>query len=355
MAKHGCFPSVLLSLAVLFTAGLLGGRSHCYVEASEEDGLTVEYGRKVVGEFMTETGFYQSIMVNDNSPLVNFRSKYQDIQVHESSYYGKILVLDGVVQLTERDADSYNEMMAHIPMMAHSAPKRVLVVGGGDGMVLSEVLKHPMVEHVDHVDLDEGVINTCKEHFSWGKAWDDPRVTLHIADGAAFVRDAPAGSYDVIVQDSSDPSSWDENGQEVILPSSVLYSEYHLKNLVRALSPHGVFNFQAETFQLPSDLKGISEWRDMVLEVGFESAQYGSLTISSYPTGQIGFLLCKKCSKSGSSTEDVEHRFREMVQAGTGTTYYQPKLQKSSFDLPLWVEKSIYGELDQYSNPTAQC
>jgi len=329
-----------LSLLVLCLVGLIGGCSH-RVDAAD-DGITVEHGRRVVGEYMSETGFYQSITVTNESPLIKFKSRYQDIEVHESKYYGKILVLDGVVQLTERDADSYNEMMAHVPMMAHSAPKRVLVIGGGDGNVLSEVLKHPMVEHVDHVDLDEGVIETCKEHFSWGKAWDDPRVTLHISDGAAFVRNAPAGHYDVIIQDSSDPFTWTDEGHTVELPSSVLYSEEHLGYLFRALSPEGVFNFQAETFNLPSDLKGIKDWRYDALETGFESAQYGSLMISSYPTGQIGFLLCKKNKESGPSMEEVEQRFEEIVQAGLTTTYYQPKLQKSSFDLPLWVEKSIY-------------
>uniref|UniRef100_A0A7S4HI37 PABS domain-containing protein n=1 Tax=Odontella aurita TaxID=265563 RepID=A0A7S4HI37_9STRA len=93
----------------------------------------------VIGEYIAETGFYQSMRLTEDAPIVSTRSKYQDITVVESDYYGKILVLDGVVQLTEKDADSYNEMMAHIPMMSHNAPSRVLVIGGGDGYVLSEV------------------------------------------------------------------------------------------------------------------------------------------------------------------------------------------------------------------------
>ena len=91
------------------------------------------------GEYISETGFYQSITLNSEEPIIKTRSKYQDISVVESDYYGKILVLDGVVQLTERDANSYNEMMAHPAMFSHKAPKRVLVIGGGDGYVLSEV------------------------------------------------------------------------------------------------------------------------------------------------------------------------------------------------------------------------
>ena len=91
------------------------------------------------GEYISETGFYQSITLNNQEPIIETRSKYQDISVVESDYYGKILVLDGVVQLTERDANSYNEMMAHPAMFSHPSPKRVLVIGGGDGYVLSEV------------------------------------------------------------------------------------------------------------------------------------------------------------------------------------------------------------------------
>merc|ERR1712038_171467 len=120
-------------------------------------------------------------------------------------YYGKVLILDGVVQLTEKDGDSYNEMMVHPAMFSHPLPKRVLIIGGGDGYVLSEVLKHPEVEHVDHVDLDSVVIDVCREHFQWGSAWDDPRVHLHFADGAQFVEEAEEGFYQVIIQDSSDP------------------------------------------------------------------------------------------------------------------------------------------------------
>ena len=115
------------------------------------------------------------------------------------------------------------------------------------GYVLSEVLKHPEVEHVDHVDLDGEVIQVCRDHFSWGNAWEDPRVTLHIADGAAFIANATDSSYDVIIQDSSDPYTWDdETGEKIDLPSKTLYSDAHFTNISRALGEKGVFSFQAE-------------------------------------------------------------------------------------------------------------
>ena len=91
------------------------------------------------GEYIAETGFYQSIALTDDEPLFEKTSEFQRISVLKSKHYGKILVLDGVIQLTEKDADSYNEMMTHPAMFSHPAPKRVLVIGGGDGYVLSEV------------------------------------------------------------------------------------------------------------------------------------------------------------------------------------------------------------------------
>ena len=92
-----------------------------------------------IGMWEEDIGYYQSLRVSTDSPILRIVSKYQSIEVHVSTYYGKILMLDNVVQLTERDADSYNEMMAHMPMMQHENPKRALIIGGGDGYILSEV------------------------------------------------------------------------------------------------------------------------------------------------------------------------------------------------------------------------
>ena len=197
-----------------------------------------------ISEHDVETGFTQSITIKRNSPIFTKKSKYQFIEVHESDHFGKILVLDGVTQLTERDGDSYNEMMAHVPLFQHANPKRVLILGGGDGYILSEVLKHATVEHVDHVDLDEQVIETCKKFFKWGNAWSDPRVHLHIEDGAKFVERTEPGFYDVVIQDSSDPWTSNEKGETIPLPSGSLYVPKHYSNIFRALAQDGILNFQ---------------------------------------------------------------------------------------------------------------
>ncbi|GKY92905.1 hypothetical protein MPSEU_000259500 [Mayamaea pseudoterrestris] len=296
-----------------------------------------------IGEYFPETGFYQGLRIKDSKPLIRKQSPYQLIEVHHNPHFGRILVLDGVLQLTERDGNAYNEMMAHLPLMQHPNPKRVLVIGGGDGYVVQEVLKHESVVHVDHVDLDEDVIQVCKLMFPWGAVWDDPRVKLHIKDGAAFLDQVADQTYDVIIQDSSDPWTHDEIGERVDLPSSVLYSVEHFANLYRKLKPNGVLNIQAESLQIPSDLEAIGKWRDLAFHVGFVEARYASIMISTYPTGQIGCIVAEKSAPLPNQEELMRKRFASICNAGKATTYYHPRLQNSSFDLPFWAEKEIYG------------
>ena len=300
--------------------------------------------KRVVTEHNSEIGFTQSILLSEEN-IYEHQSEYQKIRIHKSKHYGKILVLDDVVQLTEKDADSYNEMLTHLAMMEHPCPKRVLIIGGGDGYVTREVLKHDCVEHVDHVELDPDVIAACKLHFPSTKAaWDDPRVKVHVCDGMAFVKDAPSHTYDVIIQDSSDPFAVDEEDAEkhVDLPSSVLYTSDHFAHMHRILKADGIMNFQSETIHIPSDIKGVKSWRDQALNVGFESADYATIFITTYITGQIGCLLCRK-NKLDRPLEEVRKRWEGMEKNGLGTSYYHPGLQRSSFQLPLWAHRAIYG------------
>jgi len=300
-----------------------------------------------IGEFEHSIGFYQAIEMVENSLLFAKQSKYQLIEIHQTKFYGKMLVLDEVIQLTERDADSYNEMMAHVPMFQHANPKRVLVIGGGDGYVLKEVLKHPSVESVDHVDLDGDVIKMCEMHFpQWGDAWKDPRAHLHICDGAKYVRDTSDNVYDVIIQDSSDPWIAGEDGVMIPLPSGVLYEQEHICNLHRILKPDGILNIQAESFNVPTSLQGIIAWRKTMEACGFEKSRYGSIHTSSYPTGQIGLLLGEKNPSTSSEMKSISTRYKQIVDNGDKTSYYHPPLQRGCFELPLWVHDSIYAKED---------
>ena len=139
--------------------------------------------------------------------LAHVRSPYQDIQVIESASHGRVLVLDGAIQITEADEFVYQEMLAHVPLLAHGAARRVLIIGAGDGGVLRRVLQHRGVEHAVMVEIDGEVIRLSREHLPGigGDAWTDPRAEIIVGDGIAYVAAAAPDSFDVIIVDSTDP------------------------------------------------------------------------------------------------------------------------------------------------------
>lgn len=148
----------------------------------------------------------------------------------------------GVIQCTDRDEFSYQEMIAHLPLCSlDEAPKRVLVVGGGDGGVLREVTRHESVEKVDLAEIDGMVVDVSRKHFpKMALGFDDPRVSVHICDGIDFVKKAEAGSYDAIIVDSSDP----------VGPAEVLFQRPFFEAMFAALRPGGVVCTQAESLWL---------------------------------------------------------------------------------------------------------
>ena len=215
--------------------------------------------------------------------LVNGRSKFQDVLVFKSKTYGTVLVLDGVIQVTERDEFAYQEMIAHLPIFACStAPKKVLIVGGGDGGVLREVVKHAGIEEIHMCEIDEQVVEVGKKFFSktMATAFDDSRVKLFIDDAARYLREEGAGqNYDVIICDSSDP----------VGPADVLFQPEFFLSMKNALNPKtGVICTQGECQWLHLDfIHGvIGKVRDL-----FPSVKYAYTTIPTYPSGQIGFLI----------------------------------------------------------------
>jgi spermidine synthase len=363
---------------VAFVLLLLG--LQCFVPAAEphdadssDDSSGDSSGEthlKKVHEEEDEIGFIQTLLIHPN-PIASLQSEYQTIEVYESNHFGKVFLLDENLQLTERDAPHYNEMLAHVPMMEYLAVQQpdegetinVLVIGGGDGYVVSELLKFPNVA-IDHVDLDEGVIKVSKEHFEWSSAWEDERVNLVVGDGAAFVKKQVERKkkYHVIVQDASDPFWYDDKGEQTILPSHVLYDLKHFANIYALLQEsNGVVMFQAETYNIPSNLKEIQKWKGSLEAIGFAGVRYGSIAIPTYSTGQIGFfvahasnigekdMVCKSNDDGGVCGMDlsgglidwslVSSQFEKLK--GT-TKYYHPRIHRSAFDLPFWVEEAIY-------------
>jgi spermidine synthase len=247
------------------------------------------------------------------------KSQYQDVLVFESETYGNVLVLDGVIQCTERDEFSYQEMIAHLPLASHPNPKKVLVIGGGDGGVVREVLKHDTVEEVVLCDIDEAVIRASKTYLPhMSSLLESPRVRVFIGDGFKFLAENQA-TYDVIITDSSDP----------VGPAESLFQKPYFKLLHDALAPGGHISTQAECLWLHLHL--ITQLRNMTREI-FSVSEYAFTAIPTYPSGQIGFIVCSKAEGRVLS---------EPVRKVEDTRYYNEQVHRSAFILPEFARATL--------------
>jgi len=165
-------------------------------------------------------------------------SPFQHIEIWETTDFGNLMVIDGFVMLSSRDNYLYHEMMSHPALFTHPAPKRVVIIGGGDCGTLREVLKHPGVQHVLQVDIDERVTRLAEEYFPELCASNhDPRAELYFGDGIQWVKDAAPGSIDLVIVDSTDP----------IGPAEGLFSEAFYRDCHRALGESGLIVQQSES------------------------------------------------------------------------------------------------------------
>src|SRR5487761_2443545 len=164
--------------------------------------------------------------------LARVRSAFQDIVIFESASHGRVMVLDGVVQITEADEFVYQEMLAHVPLLAHGAPENVLVIGAGDGGVLRRVLQHRSVRRAVMVEIDGEVIRLSKQFLPGiaGDAWSDPRAEVIVGEGIDYVQRAPDAAFDAIIVDSTDPIGVGE----------VLFTDAFYQNCARILGSRGL-------------------------------------------------------------------------------------------------------------------
>lgn len=184
--------------------------------------------------------FSYSIKVQDH--LASVKTDFQQIDIYDTECFGKILTLDGHVQLSSLDDSAYHEALVHIPLLNVSEPKRALVVGGGDGGVLRELVKHPGLK-IDMVEIDSGVVEAAQEflpELSDG-AFANPNVNLHIGDAFPFLKAVQPNTYDFIIMDITDTYE-EEDGE---LSEQLFTADFH-RDLLNALSPSGVLVSQAD-------------------------------------------------------------------------------------------------------------
>ena len=264
----------------------------------------------------------QALSLQVEEVLHREKSAYQDILVFRSKTYGRVLVLDGVIQCTERDEFAYQELITHLPLFSHPNPRKVLIVGGGDGGVVREVSKHPSVEEIHLCDIDERVIEISKEYLPFmSVGFSDPRLHCHIQDGAKFLLDH-AGEFDVIITDSSDP----------IGPASSLFECAYFKRLHSSLRPGGIICSQGECQWLHLSL--IKETLDTCRSL-FPVTNYGYTTIPTYPSGQIGFIL------ASTNKETVFEAPLRQADEEMHLKYYSPSIHKAAFVLPQFAKNAL--------------
>ena len=256
--------------------------------------------------------------------LYDSETEHQRLRLFENARFGRVLTLDDVVQTTEGDNFVYHEMMAHVPILAHGMARRVLIVGGGDGGLAREVLEHRDVTHVTMVEIDAGVVEFSKQYLPTlsAGAFDDPRLELVIADGAAFMARSGA-SYDVILIDSTDP----------VGPGEVLFTDSFYGHAKRRLNPGGIIVTQngvpfMQGAELTNTMRAFralySDWTCYLASV------------PTYNGGPMAFGWGTDGAARQTPLAVLRERF---AAAGFEPGYYTPEVHQGAFALPGYVQK----------------
>ena len=261
-----------------------------------------------------------------NKTIERFRSEYQEIAVLETEKLGRMLILDGVIMLSEFDEFAYHEMIVHVPLLTHPDPRKVLVIGGGDGGSVREIVKHKTVKEVHLCEIDKAVVEVSKKHLpTLSSGFSDPRVKIFYEDGAQFVK-GKKGEYDIIIVDSTDP----------VGAAVVLFEEPFYRDMYDALKPDGIVVSQCESIYYHQTLiKRMFEFISNIFEI---TGYYYSL-VPTYPSGTIGFAFC---SKKYHPLKDMdESRLSELGKL----KYYTPQIHKASFCLPAFIKEMLPPDL----------
>lgn len=257
--------------------------------------------------------------------LYSGQSDFQRIDIFESREFGRFLTLDGYMMLTEKDEFIYHEMITHVPMAVHPAPKRVLVIGAGDGGVIRELTRYETVEHIDMVEIDPLVVEICRKYLPQTACrLDDPRLTITYEDGLRFVR-SKQDAYDLIIVDSTDPFG----------PGEGLFTREFYGNCFKALHEDGIMVNQHESPFYTEDARACQRAHKRIVE-SFPISRVYQVHIPTYPSGHWLFGFASKKYHPVHDFDPVRWNL-----LGLGTRYYTSRIHVGAFALPAYVEELL--------------
>lgn len=270
--------------------------------------------------------------------LFQQQSPHQKIEVLDTYGYGKMLVIDGAVTCTEQDEYIYHEMIVHVPMQTRPDAKRALVIGGGDGGAVRELMRYERIEQVVVVELDATVVKACRQYFpALAPAFDDPRLSLQIDDGFAFLQTCPAESFDLVIVDVANPSG----------RSGHLFSEPFYRRVLESLCPAGVMVAQTEPPALNSRTFA-TIYRRQESVFGLANVHCYLACIPTYTTGLLSFSYAAKgCVDPLNALDPMNAR---QFSEAHGLQYYNDEIHKAAFVLPTFIRRLLRDE-----TPSPEC
>lgn len=276
-----------------------------------------EYVMEVAPDGSYQFGFAQKKKIFEK------QSPFQKVEIYETAHHGRVLLHDGFFMISDRDEAIYHEMIVHVPMFTHPDPKRVLIIGGGDGGTAREVLRHESVERCVMVEIDEVVVEACREFFpKVAGSLNDPRLELIIDDGVKFAKDTKE-SFDVVIVDSTDP----------IGPATPLFGEEFYKDVRRVLSEDGIVVAQGESVFYDPGMQ------PKLLSMNTGHFKYQSLYNFSnltYPGGFWSFFFASKVHHP-----ILDLQVEKMDKLKLPFIYYNGAIHRAAFALPQFQKNKL--------------
>ena len=260
-----------------------------------------------------------------NKQIYTKESKFQRIDILESKEFGKVLTLDGLIMVTEKDEFIYHEMITHVPMAVNTNIKKVLVIGGGDGGCVRELTRYKSIEEIHMVEIDEEVVKACKEYIpKTACSLSDSRVKIFYQDGLKFVR-TKENEYDLIIVDSTDPFG----------PGEGLFTKEFYGNCYKSLTEDGILVNQHESDYYSDYAKSMKRAHKRIQEI-FPICEIYQAHIPTYPSGHWLFGFA---SKKFNPVEDLNEE--KWNNFNLKTKYYNTRLHKGAFALPNYVNEMM--------------